>query len=223
MKLRILLGTVASLALVGRTASAQACQGDLSFAGSKAHVAGGLGLSDNATAFNAGMNFGRPQGLYGGGALGLVNYDNISGNTMAIGGSVGYAMPMAQGSKWQMCPTGSLSLGFGPSIDAGAAGTMKMSQQTINAGVSIGSAMPLSQSLTLVPFGAAGLGWTRAAASIGGTSTSDSKAYLALAVGAGFQFSPSFSVRPALNLAVGADNMVDDTVFSLGFSFALPK
>ena len=222
MKLRIILGTVASLVLVGRTASAQACQGDLAFAGS-AHLAGGLGMSDGATSFGAGMNVGHPQGLYGGGQLGLINYDNLDGNSWTVGGGLGYAMPLQKGSKWQLCPGGSLNMGFGPSIDAGAAGTVKMSMQTVNAGASIGTSMPLSQSFTLIPFGAASLAYTRVSASSQGVSASQSKTYLALGVGAGFQFSPSFVVRPALNLAVGADNLVDDTVFSLGFSFALPK
>ena len=222
MKLRILLGTVASVVLVGRTASAQACQGDIAFAGS-AHVTGGVGMYDNATSFGAGLNVGHPQGLYGGGSLGLTNYDNNVGNSFNLGGGVGYAMPLAKGSKWQMCPGGSLSMGFGPSIDAGAAGSVKMGMQTITAGVSVGSAVPLSQSFTLVPFGSAGLAYTRVSASSQGVTASQSKTYLGLNLGAGFQFSPTFIIRPAVNLAVGADDLVDKTVFSVGFSFALPK
>ena len=222
MKLRILLGTVASVVLVGRTASAQACQGDLAFAGS-AHLTGGVGMYDHATSFSAGANVGHTKGLYGGGQLGMTSWDQNVGNSFDLGGGVGYAMPLAQGSKWQMCPGGTLAMGFGPSIDAGAAGTVKMSQQTLNAGVSVGSAMPVSTSFTMIPFGSAGLGYTRVSASSQGVTASQSKTYLALGFGAGFQFSPSFVVRPAVNLAVGADDLVDKTVFSVGVSFALPK
>jgi hypothetical protein len=57
-------------------------------------------------------------------------------------------------------------------------------------------------------------------AGIGGGSASDS--YLLLGFGAGFQFSPSLVLRPSLSLAAGAD-LVDDTVFSLGVTWALPR
>jgi hypothetical protein len=40
-------------------------------------------------------------------------------------------------------------------------------------------------------------------------------------MGAGFQFTPSLVLRPALSLAAGAD-LIDDTIFGLSVSFALP-
>ena len=40
-------------------------------------------------------------------------------------------------------------------------------------------------------------------------------------MGAGFQFTPSLVLRPSLNLAAGAD-LIDDTVFGLSVTFALP-
>jgi hypothetical protein len=75
-------------------------------------------------------------------------------------------------------------------------------------------------SVNLLPFGSASVAHTRASVKVNGTSNSGSDNYLLLGMGAGFQFSPSLVVRPALNLAAGAD-LVDDTVFSLGITWAL--
>ena len=76
--------------------------------------------------------------------------------------------------------------------------------------------------MSLLPFGAVALGHTTAHVSAAGVSGSASDTYLVLGFGAGFQFSPSFVLRPALQVLAGAD-LVDDTVFSLGVSFALPR
>jgi hypothetical protein len=63
---------------------------------------------------------------------------------------------------------------------------------------------------------------TRISASLNGDSNSESETYLLLGAGAGIQFTPSLVFRPALHLAAGAD-LVDDTIFSLGLTWALPR
>jgi hypothetical protein len=221
VKLRILATSLAGVALVASAAGAQVCQGSLSFRGRPTHVEGALGVSDNTTAFGGGLTYGHARGLYGGGSLGLMNYDQINGSSFVLGGGVGYAMPLADRSDWQLCPSGTLSLGFGPSQDLGGT-TVHLSQQTFSLGASVGRALPLNKSVTLLPFGSVALGHTSAHASANGASASQSDSYLLLGFGAGFQFSPSFVLRPALSVAAGAD-IIDDTIFSLGVSFALPR
>jgi opacity protein-like surface antigen len=202
-------------------ASAQVCQGDLSFRGSSKHVNGAIGLSDNATSFGAGMTVGHRQGWYTGASIGMLTYDNLDGNTIAVNGGIGYAMPQQKNSNWQLCPGATLSLGFGPNIDVAGA-TMHTASQTVSMGASIGTSLPMSRTVSLLPFGSAGLGWTRVSAKLNGNSDSSTDTYLLLGAGAGIQFTPSFVVRPALSLAAGSD-LIDDTVFSLGFTFALPR
>jgi opacity protein-like surface antigen len=222
VKYRILAAAAASVALSASTAAAQVCQGDLSFRGSPVHVAGALGVSNNTTAFGGGAEFGHPQGFFGGGSLGMLNFSQLNGTGLVLGGGLGYSMPLADRSPWQICPGGTLSLDFGPSPNV-AGTSMHYSQQTFTLGASIGRALPLSKSVTLLPFGSAALGHTVAHVNVpgfGGGSGSDS--YLLLGFGAGFQFSPSLVLRPQLTLAAGAD-LVDDTVFSLGVTFALPR
>jgi hypothetical protein len=220
MKFGNLVGAVSGLALCASAATAQVCQGDLSFRNSSKHLGAALALSDNATSFGGGATFGHRQGLYAGGSVGVSSYSNLDGNGVSVNGGIGYAMPMQQKSTWQICPGGTLSLGFGPSQNVGGA-TAHFSTQTLTLGASVGTSVPLSKTVNLLPFGSASLGHTRAAAKINGNSSSVSDNYLLLGMGAGFQLTPSLVLRPALSLAAGAD-LIDDTVFGLSVTFALP-
>jgi outer membrane autotransporter protein len=221
VKLSILVGAVAGVAICATAATAQVCQGDLPFRNRATHVVGSLGMSDNATSFSGGVAVGRSKGWYTGASVGMLNYDNLDGNSVIVNGGLGYSMPLQQRSRWQVCPGGTLSLGFGPSIDV-AGNTMKMSSQTITLGASFGRSVSLSKTTNLLPFASAAFGHTRLGAKLNGNSTSSSDNYLLLGAGAGFQLTPSLVLRPALTLAAGAD-LIDDTAFSFGVTWALPR
>jgi hypothetical protein len=220
MKFSLVISAVAGVALCASAAAAQVCQGDLSFHNSSSHLGAGLAISNDATSFAGGATFGHRDGLYAGGSVGVTSFSNVSGNGVSLNGGLGYAMPLQQRSKWQICPGGTLSLGFGPSQTV-AGNTVHFSTQTFTMGASVGTSLPLSKTVNLLPFGSASLGYTRAAAKVNGNSSSATDTYLLLGMGAGFQLNPSLVLRPALSLAAGAD-LVDDTVFGLSVSIALP-
>jgi hypothetical protein len=220
VKIRILVSAVAGVAMCATVAAAQVCQGDLSFRSGSKHVGGALGMSDNSTSFGAGLTVGHKQGMYTGASIGMASYDGIAGHSLNLNGGLGYAMPVQAKSNWQMCPGGTPSLGFGPNIDVGG-NSMHLSTQTLTMGASVGRAMPLTKTVNIIPFGSAAFGYTRATAKLNGTSNTNTDGYLLLGAGAGIQFTPSLVFRPALSLAAGAD-LIDDTVFSLGLTFALP-
>jgi len=219
MKFNALVGAVAGLAICTTVATAQVCQGDLSFRGSSKHVGAALGMSNNSTSFGGGLSVGHPKGWFGGGSVGMSSYDNISAHSLGLGGGLGYAMPLAKNSRWQMCPAATLALGFGPNIDVGG-NTSHTSTQTMALGLSVGTSVPMSKSVNLLPFGSASMAHMRASVKVNGNSATGSDNYMLLGAGAGFQFSPSLVVRPAFNLAWNAD-LVDDTYFSLGISWAI--
>lgn len=221
MKSHLLVSVAAAVAVCASSVSAQVCQGDLSFRRASKHIGGAIGLGQNSTSFGAGLTVGHAQGWYSGGSVSMVNFDNVNGNAVAVNGGLGYSMPLAKRSKWQMCPGGTLSLSFGPSFDVGG-GTMRLSSQTLTMGTSFGTSLPMNKTVSLLPFGSAAFGHTRASAKLNGVSNSASDNYLLLGAGAGIQFSPSLVFRPSLLLAAGAD-LVDDTVFSLGLTWALPR
>ena len=217
MKFRSLVSIVAGLAVCTTGAAAQLCQGDLSFRNASTHVGANLGMSNNTTTFGGGLTYGHTKGWFGGGSLGMATYDP-DGSSVAVGGGIGYIMPMAKNAKWQMCPGATLSLGFGPNNVAGT--TSKISTQTAALGVSLGTSVPMSKKINLLPFGSAAFAHTRASISANGNSATANDSYLLLGFGAGFQLSPSLVVRPALSLAAGSE-AADDTFFSVGITWAL--
>jgi hypothetical protein len=221
VKIRVFASAAAGVAMLASSAAAQVCQGDLSFRASPTHIGGALGISDHSTVYGGGMSFGHARGLYGGGSLGLASYDGFNGTGFNLGGGVGYAMPLADRSAWQLCPGATLTLGFGPSQDVGGT-TVHISQQTLTLGASVGRSLPLNKTVSLLPFGSVALGHTSMHASANGLTGSSSDTYLQLGFGAGFQLSPNLVLRPALNVLAGAD-LVDDTIFSFGVTFALPR
>ena len=221
MKFSILVVAVAGVAICATAATAQVCQGDLPFRSHATHVGGSIGLSNNATSFAGGLSRGHAKGWYGGGSVGMLQYDNNGGNSLIVGGGLGYSMPVQARSKWQVCPGGTLSLGFGPSINVGA-NTMKMSSQTVSLGASFGTSLAMSRTKNLLPFVSAAFGHTRVSAKLNGNSTSASDNYLLLGAGAGFQLTPSLVLRPSMALASGAD-LIDDTTFGFGVTWALPR
>ena len=221
MKLSYLVGAVAGVAICATAATAQVCQGDLPFRNGATHVGGSMGVSNNTTSFGGGLSVGHSKGWYTGGSVGMLNYNNVSGNSVVLNGGLGYSMPVSQRSKWQVCPGGTLSLGFGPTVDVGGT-SMHTSSQTLTLGASFGTSVPMSKTQSLLPFASAAFGHTRVSAKLNGNSTTASDNYLLLGAGAGFQLTPSLVLRPALTLAAGA-NLIDDTAFSFGVTWALPR
>ncbi len=215
MKFGLIVSAVAGVAICATGATAQVCQGDLSFR-SSTHLGAALSMTDHTTSFGGGASWGHRQGLYGGASVGVTNYDAGVGNSVDIGGGVGYQMPLQARSNWQLCPGGTVALTFGPNNNGA-----KVSTQTLTMGTSIGTSLPLSKSINLLPYGSAAFAHTRAALSVNGNSTSGSDNYVVFGFGAGFQLTPNFVVRPSISLAAATENP-DDTAFGLSMTFALP-
>lgn len=215
MKFGLFVSAVAAVAVCATSATAQVCQGDLAFR-SPTHLGAALAMSNHTTSFGGGAAWGHRQGLFGGASVGMTSYDAGAGNAVAIGGGVGYSMPLQARSNWQLCPGGTLSLGFGPNSNGA-----KVSTQTLTMGLSTGTSLPLSKSVNLLPYGSAAFAHTRAAVSANGISGSASDNYLLFGFGAGFQLTPNFVIRPSLQFTAASSNP-DNTIFGLGMTFALP-
>jgi hypothetical protein len=220
MKFHTLVSAAAGIAVCATSASAQLCQGDLSFRSRPKHVGAALGMSQGSTSFGGGLSVGQPKGWFGGGSLGMASYDGNNGHSIALGGDLGYSMPLANKSRWQMCPGASLSLGFGPNFDVGGTKT-EMSSQTMALGLSLGTAVPMSKTFNLLPFGSASFAHTRASIKANGASASGSDNYMVFGMGAGLQFSPSLVVRPSLSLLADAEPGVDNTIWGLSLTWAI--
>src|SRR2546423_2173517 len=101
MKFGLIVRAVAGVALCASGATAQVCQGDLSFR-SPTHLGAALAMSDHTTSFGGGATWGHRQGLYGGGSVWITNYDAGAGKAVAVGGGVCYQMqqPRSPGQDW---------------------------------------------------------------------------------------------------------------------------
>ena len=159
------------------------------------------------------------EGWYSGAGVRHVEIHGVDGNSVNV--AAGWIRDALQSQEqWQVCPGGT-SPRLGPSVDVGGS-SMKTSSQALSLGASFGTALPLTKKVNLLPFGSLGVGHTRVSVKFNGNSASESETYLLLGGGAGFQLTPSLVLRPALTLAVGAD-LSDDTLFSFGVTWALPR
>src|SRR2546423_11744984 len=112
MKFGLIVRAVAGVALCASGATAQVCQGDLSFR-SPTHLGAALAMSDHTTSFGGGATWGHRQGLYGGGSVGVPNYDAGAGKAGAVGGGGGDPMEQPR-SQWQNLPPRHLALTLRP-------------------------------------------------------------------------------------------------------------
>ena len=99
---------------------------------------------------------------------------------------------------------------------------MHFSSQVLTLGASVGTSVPMSKTVSILPFGSAAWGYTRATAKLNGNSVTDTDGYLVIGMGAGFQFTPSLVLRPSLSLLAGANQGADNTIFGVSATFALP-
>src|SRR2546423_9287007 len=104
MKFGLVVRAVAGVALCASGATAQVCQGDLSFR-SPTHLGAALAMSNHTTSFGGGATWGHRQGLYGGGSVGVTHYDAGAGNAVAGCGGGGYQKSQPR-RNWEDCPRG---------------------------------------------------------------------------------------------------------------------
>src|SRR2546423_9174488 len=108
MKFGLVVRAVAGVALCASGATAQVCQGDLSFR-SPTHLGAALAMSNHTTSFGGGATWGHRQGLYGGGSGGVTHHYAGAGNAGAVGGGGGFPKSQPR-SQLQIFPRGTLPL-----------------------------------------------------------------------------------------------------------------
>jgi hypothetical protein len=187
-----LLG-LAAVVLTAADLSAQMCNGTAPFSAGKMRAGVGLSFPSDAMSIDGEFAVGSRSGLYGGVTASLISIDNVDGNGTSFGLNGGKAMVMGAKKNIEFCPQ--LLVGFG-SLPG------DISTLDIGGGVTFGTKMDASTSFDLIPFGGAFL--VRNRVEVGTISGSETN--LALSLGAGFVFSPKWTVRPYINIPITADN-----------------
>ena len=203
-------------------AVAQTCEGRPMFAAGGTQAVAGAEFADGANGFSAGIGMGASDGLYGRALLGTTSYDNL-GSSFNVGGAVGYQIPVGQSQTLQLCPAGSFLVELGPNDIEGTG--FDASGRSLRFGVMIGTALPSSPTVKIVPNGGLSFAYTKAEIedADGDTVLEGSESYGILNLGLGFVFNSRVGVAPAVQIPVGLEDA--DATFGLNVSlnFGTPR
>jgi hypothetical protein len=182
----------------------------------------GLATSDGVKSYGVNMAVGSKTGTFASANIARAEYSDIDGSGTVVGIGAGYSADLNPAKTVQFCPQVSYVHQSGPDIDFGT-GTISTSAYAIGFGGSIGSTVPVSPTLDLVPFGGASYIVSHASATMGGTTDSESQNYTDLTLGAGFVFNKTLTLQPAVSIPVGVDGAKSSFQLAFGFNFGAPK
>jgi hypothetical protein len=154
---------------------------------------------------------------YGGGSIGSVSYDDLSGSTTSLGAWVGYQLPMGTSGRSQLCPFFTGGLGLGPNDIEGSG--IDASTRGFSAGVSWGMRAVQSNDFSLFPTIGAGIAFSSFKLTDGVDSIEESDTYVQLGFGLGLVLGRQFTVRPSVTIPLGLEGA--DPVFSVQISLSL--
>jgi hypothetical protein len=217
------LALILASALIVRDIGAQTCLGLTSFKSGRIQLAATGSFGESARSVEGAFSLGSSK-PFGGLSLGAIDYDDIAGSTLLVGGAVGYQFPLGSSSTFQVCPGISTTLGFGPNDIFGgvydSAGVQRdphpgddASTVAFLAGLSLGAALGNSR-VRLNP--AAGLGVAYSSFDLkdpGGSGAERSDTYGAVNLALGLIFSAAVAVRPSVTIPLGLEGA--DPVFGI--------
>jgi hypothetical protein len=197
---------VAFAALAAPTmAEAQTCLGLAPFSAGRVQIGASGDFGNDAKAFSGSLTFGSTAGAFGGLSVGTISYDDFDGNTTAVGGSVGWQLPLGTDSRAQLCPGAGASYGFGPDNIEGS-GT-DLSSWNAFFGLQLGFSTGSNPQFRLVPTAGAALAYTKLELEggfFGGLE--DDETYGIITLGLGFVVNSQVSILPSVDILVGLED-----------------
>jgi len=212
------LGLVAGIA---NTTSGQVCQGTAPFSAGSARVGAGMQFTDGAKAYGGGLAFGSSNSLFGSAEVSRTEFDDIDASATGFTLAGGYSIAMNTQRTVQFCPLVGFAYQSGPNFDTGF-GTVSSSVRAIGFGGSIGTTMPLSPTLDLIPFGGASYEFDHASGSFNGLSQSSDQNYTNVQLGAGFVLNHVLTILPSISIPIGLDGAKPTYGISFGYNFGAP-
>ena len=197
---------------------AQVCEGRPGADAGNVLLGAGYSAGSGAKEFGVGVT-GLGARAYGGATVGSVSYDDFSGSTTTLSGSVGYQLPVGSSARAQLCPYLHGGFGFGPN-DIGGTG-IDLSARTLGAGVSWGFRATQSSGFGLFPTVSAGFAYYSVKLTDGVDDLTQSDAYGQIGLGLGFVFSRQFAVRPAITIPVGLEGA--DPILGVAISLSVGR
>jgi outer membrane autotransporter protein len=219
---RMLVASLALVAVVNAPAAAQTCQGLASFSTGQMQVAGNAQFGEIANTFGGSFSYGVPSGVYGGLDLSTTSFDNDLGSSLGVGAHAGYQMKLGQAGRVHLCPVARLALGMGPDDEAA---DINASSTDVHFGLALGTEMGTNPKMRILPAAGLGLQYSKAKVedtSPGGNTLEASETYALARLGVGFVFNQQISVRPSIDIPLGSD-ISSDPAFGLTVSYNFGK
>lgn len=209
---------LALLSLAAAPLHAQRCLGFPGFGGQPLRVDGVLTTGGNVTTLGADLAFGQAEGAFGSVGLGVADFDNTDESALLVSGSIGTQMqlgtPTRSSSGAQLCPVASLEYQNGPNV-----ANIDITALRLRGGVSLGTSLPMTETLRLAPFGTFSVGFVRSSVDTPAGGDSDSEVGGILDLGAGLVFNNRFTIRPSVNVPIGFDDSDARFGLAVGFNF----
>lgn len=204
--------------LTTATAEAQVCEGRPGRAAGNVALSAAFASGSDASQFGVGIT-GLGSAAYGSASIGSISYEDFSGSTTAIGGSLGYQLAVGATGRAQLCPYFGVEFGFGPN-DIGGTG-IDLSARAFSAGLSWGFRAVESGDFNMIPTIGAGFGSTSVKLTDGVDELTESDTYGQVHLGLGMVFAKRFSIAPSVSIPVGLEGA--DPTFGITLSLSLGK
>ena len=216
---RILVASLALLAMAQEPAMAQACMGLASFTTAPVQVTANGSFSDLSTSVGANIGYGIPSSVFGTLGVATTSYEPDEGANLALRAGAGYQINIGAVRPVQVCPVATFGYGMGPSDDiAGFA----RSNHAATVGVRVGIEMTANPRMKVVP--SAGLSYAqgkdKAEDNAGATLYEISSKYGLAQLGVGIILNQHFSLRPGVDIPLGREGGIPVVGITIGYNFS---
>ncbi|MES2521334.1 MAG: hypothetical protein V4617_01460 [Gemmatimonadota bacterium] len=215
MRFRTIAAVAALSVTASASAAAQTCLGLPDLTVTRASLGAEIQFPKDAKSYSGRLGV-NSQTAFGGLSVGYITLDDdldeLDVNATTVGGDIGLERHIGTNKRIHVCPVASLAYTSGPNIDA-----LDLKSSTIQGGlgVAFGGSIPMTPTVSFVPFARAGLLVQRTKFEVvGEDSDTESETGGLLGLGASFRFNDIFAITPSVLIPVGFDD--SDAVFSLG-------
>jgi len=172
----------------------------------------GAEFPEGATTYGGELAWGHQSGMFLGGVLARTSdNENSDVNAMTFGARGGYEMSFESMPRLRLCPVASLSYTNGPDL-----GPISNSRIGYSLGAAVGTVLPASDAIAIVP--SAALSWTgaRDKTEQNGASATASDSWFQARVAAGIVFNRAITIAPTVDIPFeeGAE-----ATFGVAFSY----
>jgi len=204
--------------LAAAPASAQVCAGRPGADVGNVLLGAGYSSANGTSGFDVGIT-GLGERAFGAATIGSISYDDFSGSTTMVGGSLGYQLSVGTSGRAQLCPTFSGALGFGPNDIEGTG--VDASTRSVGAGVTWGFRATESADFALIPTIGAGVAYASVKLTDGVDELTESDSYGLIDVGLGIVLGRQFAATPFITIPVGLEGA--DPTIGLTISLSIGK